>query len=268
MEAILQRIASSGLNIPHLLITGGSLLAALLLIGILGRIIFSGGTTLSRSLSSSIAIFYIYAVAVVLFVFQTPLKAYVAPLPFVSLQADTMIFFSFTTSQFPAICTELVNMILLAFLVNLADQWMPRGKNVFTWLLFRILTVVISMGLHLLATGLLSYFVPQGIMEYSAVILLCVLLLMLVTGALRLLVGLALTAVNPIIAGLYTFFFANIIGRQVTKAVLTTAILSGTLVILEHFGITALSIAAAGLIAYLPLLILLLIVWYLVGKFL
>ena len=92
-------------------------------------------------------------------------------------------------------------------------------------------------------------------------------MLLLLTGALKILVGALLTTVNPIIGGLYTFFFATVIGKQISKATLTTVILAGLIIALKYAGVTVISIASAALIAYVPILILLMILWYIVCKF-
>ena len=155
-------------------------------------------------------------------------------------------------------------MIILAFLVNLADGWLPRGKNIFTWVFFRCLTVVIAFFLHLLVVGLFSTYLPDGIVTYAPTILLALLILMLLTGALKLLVGVLLSSVNPLIAALYTFFFANIVGKQITKAVLTTALLTALVLALNYAGFSVISISTAALMAYLPFLAILILLWYLV----
>ena len=124
------------------------------------------------------------------------------------------------------------------------------------------------MILHLIVTGLLTKYLPEGLVTYAPTILLAVLALMLLTGALKFLVGIVLSTVNPLVAALYTFFFANAIGKQVTKAVLTTAILTVLVWILQNIGIFTISIASAALLAYIPFIVLLLALWYVVGRLL
>ena len=158
-------------------------------------------------------------------------------------------------------------MVILAFLVNLADGWLPKGKNIFSWLFFRCLTVVIGYLLHLIVVGLFATYLPEGIVTYAPVILLGLLVLLILTGALKVVVGAVLTTVNPIIGGLYTFFFANIVGKQITKAVLTTAILTALIIALQYFGIAVISITTAAMIAYIPFGIILIVLWYIVYKF-
>ena len=268
MEKFLETIASYGITLPNYLLTAGIVVIGLLLLGILGRLLFGKHSTLGGAASSVIGIIMIYAIAIVLHALEVPVQNYLAPLPLISIQGESLHFFSFTASEFPAICTQLVNVIILAFLMNILDRWIPKGKNIFLWLLLRIVTIALAMVLHLIVTNLLLMFLPEGIMAYSSIILLAVLLLMLLTGALKFLVGLALTTVNPIIAALYTFFFATIVGKQITKAMVTTAILAGIVFTLEYFGLAVISIAAAALVAYIPLVVVLLLIWYFMGRFL
>ena len=91
-------------------------------------------------------------------------------------------------------------------------------------------------------------------------------ILLLLVGSLKFIFGALLTTVNPLIGAFYTFFFATLVGKALTKAILTTAILSGLILVMNYLGCAAVSIAAAALIAYIPLLLVLLVVWYLVSK--
>ncbi len=256
-------INSHNIDLWYLMKVGGLMLIGLLLLGAIGRFAFGKRSVLNGAVSSAIGILFIYAVTVFVKQFYPQLDAYLSPLPFVSIQGDQMRFFSFAGSDYLTISGQLLNMVILAFLVNLVDGWLPHGKNVFSWFFFRCLTVVIAIVLHLIVTGLLTTFLPQGILQYAPVILLAILVLMLLTGALKVVVGALLTTVNPLIAALYTFFFANLIGKHVTKAVFTTLILSAIVFALNYAGIAVLSIASAVLMAYLPFLIVLVALWYL-----
>lgn len=266
MDAIITYFNSLGLDFMSLLKTAGVLLLGLLLVSTLGRFVFGKRSVLNNAVSSAIGILFIFAVSVVLKSAGVQLGQFLAPLPYASISGDSLVLFSFEGADYTVICSQVLSMIILSFLVNLVDGWLPKGKNIFSWLFFRCLTVVIALLLHLVVTGLFAAFLPEGIVTYAPTILLAILILMLLTGALKLLVGVILTSVNPLIAALYTFFFANIVGKQITKAVLTTALLTGLVVLLQHLGIGLISIASAALIAYIPFVILLVILWYIVYR--
>ena len=152
--------------------------------------------------------------------------------------------------------------------MNITDGWLPGGKHLFSWVFFRTLAVILALILHLIVTGIIAALLPDGFAPYAHMILLILLVLMLLTGSLKLLVGILLTTINPLIAVLYTFFFAHMIGKQITKAVLTTGILAGLILVLQQIGITAISVSGLVLGAYIPIIALLLLLWYIVGKLL
>lgn len=266
MESIVSYFAGIGIDFWSFLKFAGILLLGALLISSISRFIFRKQTLLGSAVSSSIAIIFIYVVMVLILTVVTELRFLVTPLPFASISQDSIRFFSFEGASYAQIASQLLSMIILAFLVNMVDSWMPRDQHLLKWLLWRCLTVAIGFIMHYLATWLFNRYLPQVIVLYAPAILLAILVIMLLTGALKLLVGLLLTTVNPVIAALYTFFFATIVGKQLTKAVLTTAILSGVIFLLQDMGIGALSLAAGALIAYVPFLIVLVLVWYLVCR--
>ncbi len=267
MESIVNYFAALNLDIFEFLKAIGMLIAALLALALVGRFVFGKRSALILAVSSAIGILFIYAITVVLGGAGEDFQKFIAPLPFVTIENDSMILFSFQ-ADYTVICTQVLSMIILSFLMNLADGWLPTGKRILGWVFFRCLGVVIALILHLVVTGLLTNYLPEGLVTYAPVILLAILVLMLLTGALKFLVGLVLTTVNPLIAALYTFFFANVVGKQITKAILTTGILAGLVLVLEKMGIVAISIASAALAAYIPLIILLVVLWYIVGKLL
>jgi hypothetical protein len=269
MEAIitfLEGILPEGFQVESFLKMALFLVAGLAIFGVLGRFVFGKGSVLSRSVSSAIAILFIYVITIVIHSLGVDLHFLLSPLPFIEIEGDYLHFLIYDKTQYPLICNQLLTMIILAFVANLADSWLPKGKNIFAWFFFRCLSVIIAMVLHLIANAILAAFLPEGLLTWAPVVLLGLLVVMLLVGALKLLVGLVLSTVNPVIGALYTFFFANIIGKQISKAVLTTAILAGIVALMHYLGIAAVYIASSALAVYIPLLIILLLLWWLIGK--
>ena len=268
MDSIINYFSSMGLDFWYLLKIGVILLLGTFLISIFGRFIFGKRSALNNAVSSAIGILFIYAVTVVVKSFGVQFQSLLAPLPYVSIDNDQLILFSFAGADYTVICAEVLSMIILAFLMNIVDGWLPSGKSIFTWIFFRCLSIVIALVLHIVVTGLFTAYLPEGIVTYAPTILLALLILMLLTGALKILVGLVLSTVNPLIAALYTFFFANAVGKQITKAVLTTALLTGLVLLLHYVGVSVISIASAALIAYIPFILILVVLWFVVCRIL
>lgn len=188
-------------------------------------------------------------------------------MPFVSFSDSSMNLFVFRNAHYTILCSQLLSMVILGFLANLLDSWIPSGKNIFLWLLSKCTTVIGAIILQLLVNWLIARYLPQGLITYAPVILLALLILLVLVGALKLLVGTILASVNPIIGAFYTFFFATLVGKAITKALLTTAFLTGIVLALNYIGCYSISIATVALIAYIPLVILLAFIWYMINKF-
>ena len=265
MDLFMNWFQNLDLDLRSYAVAGGILIFAMLLTGTIGRLAFGKRSVIGGTVSSSIAILFIYALTFVLSCAGAEAQKLVAPLPFVTILESTVYMHSFQ-GDLSYICNELLNMVLLAFSVNLIDSWLPRGKNLFVWILMRALTVCLGLVLHLIVLHLFKTYAPADIQVYAPGILLGILALLILTGALKLLVGVILVSVNPIVAALYTFFFANIFGKQITEAVLTTALLAALVFLLNYLGIFAIVIIESALIAYIPFALILIVLWFIANK--
>lgn len=266
MDDILSILRSVNVDPEVFLKTAAILGLGSLLLGTVGRVAFGKKSGFSHAVSSAIGILFVYAVAVVIYSAFTELKGYLPSLPYASFQGTRLVLFSLSNSHYTHICTQVLSMVILAFLANLLDSIIPSSKNIILWLLAKCLTIVGAIALKILVNWLLAKYVPQGLATYAPTILLGLLVLLLLVGALKVVVGALLSTVHPLIGAFYTFFFATFVGKALSKATLTTIILTGVLFALNYVGCTAISIASAALIAYIPLLIVLALIWYVVNR--
>ena len=268
MENIVEFFQNVNFDVDSYWKASSILLIGSVILGLIGRFVFGQKSILNVAVSSSFGILFIYAFSIFLSNCGIQQSFLNSPLPFVTLTKDTLLLMDFSNVHYTTLASEILNMIILAFPVNLADSWLPKKKNLFLWLLFRLLTILIGYLMYIVLNWIFLNYLPISITTYAPVVLLAILLLMLLTGTLKITIGALLSTVNPIIGGLYTFFFANIIGRAITKAVLTTGIIIGLIIGLRYIGIVAISIISAALLAYLPVLILIIIMWYLLTSIL
>lgn len=271
MEEIFNEIAANGFDISTFLTAALIFAGGSIILGFLGRLFFGPDSPLANAVSSAIGILFIYIATVAVITIGGKLEQFyqfLSPLPFVSIEGHELRFFVFEGASHQVICQQLLSMVILSFLVNLLDTWLPRGKHVVTWFIWRCITVILSILAHWFVSGMIDALLPDVIAQNASTILLGILVLMLAVGALKFLVGAAIAMVNPIIGALYTFFFANIIGRQLSKAVLSTALLTALVWAMNSFGISVLSISPAALTAYLPFLAILVVVWYVCNRIL
>lgn len=241
---------------------------AALVLGFLFRMICGKASSLNHSVSSAISLLCVYAVTVFIYSMGSSLSFIITPLPFVELKGEYLQIFPVMDADLTLLSAQILKMIVLAFLMNLLITWLPKGKNVFSWLFFRFLAVVLALCLHYVIHLILVSILPESFMEMAPAVLLGVLVAALLLGCLKLLVGGVLSILNPILGVFYTFFFANIVGKQLTRAIITAAILTALAWLLNYFEITVICIASVTLITYLPVIIVALVLWYVIGKLL
>ena len=266
LQTMLDTVQSIELDSMTFLKDFGIVCAVVLVLGFLGRMIFGRRSDVNHAISSAIGILAVYILGVFLYGTSHILAGLLASLPFVAVQDGMLALFSFTGADFQEVCAMLVRMVMLAFLVNLLDMLLPKGKNLFTWLLFRLITVLLAVLCQGLIVWLSETYLPAALVLYAPMILLGILVAMLLLGALKLFVGIALATINPIIGALYTFFFSSLVGRQLSKAVLTTALLSLLVHGLNCVGYTVISLVTISLWTLLPVILVLLILWYLINQ--
>ena len=240
-----------------------------LILGVMGRLVLGKRSSLNSSVSSAIGILFIYALTVVIYTFHPwNLEVLLSPLPFANFSGDYLILLPITDIQFPALCTQVLSLIVLAFLVNLVDTLAPKGSNLVTWLLLRLATMGLCMGLHLVVNWAFRTYLPNVLVTYAPMVLLLILCLCLLSGVVNLLLGMVIAVTNPFLGAMYTFFFSNIVGKQVSKAVFSSGIICVILYLLDIFGYTVIGISAAALLTYIPLALILLVLWFLIGSIL
>lgn len=257
------------LDLPSMLKFVLFLAAGALVVALLSRLIFGRRSAWNHAISSAMGILIIYVVTVAVYTFQPGnLSSYLSPLPFIQFSGSNLYFLSFRDAGIDTLCENILSLLILAFLVNAIDCLIPRGKRIFGWYLLRFLSVAVAIGLHYAVNLAAHTFLPGVLVTYAPIILIGILLAMFLLGVLNVLLSLLLIAVNPILGGIYAFFFSNILGKQLTKSMLTTVLICALFFALSCLDISVVCISADALVAYIPLLIVLLVLWYLIGHLL
>ena len=244
------------------------LAGGMLVISIIGSLIFGKRSTLNAAVSSAIALVFMYLANVAIYSAGLEWSSLLSPLPFVEFHGDHLVIFPILSSSFNDICTPVLDLVILAFVMNLIQTILPKGKNLITWYFWRFVSLALGFVVLYVVNLLVDAFVPAAVMQNAPMVLLVILVAALLLGALKLLVGGLLAFINPLLAALYTFFFATLVGKQLSKAILTTALLTALVCLLNYLQIASVFIAAAALIAYIPLLIIALVLWYVIGHIL
>lgn len=244
----------------------GILVVAFLLLSSMFRFLFGKKAQIGKAITSAMEILCLYMICIVIYSFGLHWDLFINPLPFMTLEGETLHLFPILDASFSDLCTQVLQLLILAFLVNLMNSIIPEGKKLLPWLLLRVGTVVLALFVNYFTDGLLNQWLPQGLASIAPIVLIAVLLVLILLGSMKILVGAALTIANPVIGVLYTFFFSNFIGRALARSVLSTAFIAGLVVLLNSMNLVAISIKTASLLAFLPFLLLLILLWYVVDR--
>ncbi len=243
--------------------------AASLVLGGISRLVLGKRSSLNHALSSVMAVLFIYTLTVVVYTFKPwNLDILLSPLPFTTFSDHYLIVHPITDLTFPALCTQLLSLLILSFLINLVDTLIPEGEGAVGWLLLRLITVLGSFGLHLLVSWAFRTYLPEALVTYAPMVLLGILLILLGSGVISLMLGLVIAVTSPFLGAMYTFFFSNIVGKQISKAIFTGGVICGILWLMEHFGLVVILITPAALLTYIPLALILVGLWFLIGHLL
>lgn len=246
----------------------GILVFGILLISSLTRFLFGKEAQVNLAVTSAMEILCVYVINTVIYALGLQLQQFITPLPFVTMVEDYLLIFPILSAEFTDICQHILKLLIIAFLVNLINEFIPKGEHVLTWFLLRFITVVLAVTAIYFVELALNTYLPQGFADIAPTVLLCVLVALVLLGSLKVFVGAAMAFLDPIVAALYTFFFSSFVGRALAKAMVSTALLTALIVVLDYLGIVVVHIAAAVLTAYIPLLLVVLVLWYIVGHIL
>ena len=243
--------------------------AASLILGILSRVVLGKRSSLNHSLSAVMGILFIYVMTAIFYTFKPwNLDLFLSPLPFATFSGHYLVIHPINALEFPALCEELLSLVILAFLVNLLDTFIPNGENFVSWLLLRLITILGCFALHFLVCWAFHTYMPGIIEDYAPMILLILLAVFVFSGVLTMILGLVISITNPFLGAMYSFFFSNVIGKQISKALFTTLVICVILYLMAMFDLVVIIINAQALLTYIPLAIVTVLLWFLIGHLL
>ena len=243
-------------------------IVSILVVGGIFRLCFGQGSVLNTSISSAIEILCLYTINVLIYSFGTKLQFLFTPLPFVSVSDDCLHIFPIFDASFREIIGEIVTMMVLTFLMNLLESWLPKGKKVWSWFFFRFLSLAIALCVHYCLSIFLAMVCKEDVLTLIPLILLGIVVLAFFFGCLKAIAGEALSMIDPFLSLFHGFFFKQETGKHLMRAIVTTILLTILVVILNYLSYTSISIAAVAMVTYIPVIFFGLVLWYVIAQFL
>lgn len=232
-------------------------------LGFVFRLFFGAKCTINRSISGFFGVLSVYAVTVVVYTLQPwNLTQYLSPLPFAIFRNDILIITSSVRTDLSLLSAQLLSLVILCFIIHLLCFLLPSGQSFLGWFLFRTIAVVLAIFLNLTVNWALNTFLPDVVANYAPTLLLAVLVAALLVSLFNPLLCILFTVANPVLGLLYTFFFSNTIGKNLTRAVLSAALICGLFYLMEYTGFSIIDITTNALLAYAPFAAILLGAWF------
>ena len=268
IQQLIQRALPDGFDPSRYFISILVAIVSILILGGIFRLCFGKGSVINGAFSSAIAILCLYVINVVVYSFGSNLQILFAPLPFVEIGDGCLNIYPIFEADFTHICQQITSMLILSYLMNLLEHWLPKGNKIWSWYSFRALSLLLAICLNYCVNMFLNSVLPTGVWDRAPMILLGVLAAAFCLGVLKLLIGGALAFINPFLGLFYTFFFSKVAGKQLLRAIITTLLLTLLVCAMNHYGFTSIVIASVSILTYLPVIILGLLLWYVLAKLL
>lgn len=232
-------------------------------LGFVFRLFFGAHCLVNRSISGFLGVLFVYAVTVTVYTLRPwNLTQYLSPLPFAIFRQDILIITSSACSTVSLLSSQLLSLVILCFIIHLLNFLLPNGRSFIGWLFFRLIAVASAIFLNLAANWALNTFLPDVIANSAPVVLMAVLVVAILVSLFNPLLCILFTVANPVIGLLYTFFFSNTIGKNLTRAVLSAALTCGLFYLMEYAGFSVIDITHKALLTYAPFAAALLGIWF------
>lgn len=224
-----------------------------------------------RALSVSMNILLIYCIFMVCYVFNPlGIQDYLGRLhlPYIKFEEDKLLFLFSIHNTFPELCTQILGMVFLAFIVSQVFEFVPGNLTPLGMRTYRFIATLFSIGVYYgacrVVAKVISY-IPEKLLPFLPIALLGAFTLLFILGWMKRIMVKMLVLVNPTFDGLAGFFFNNRFGKHLTRAMYATFFLTLLAVGLEWALIREFTMTPAGLLDGIYAFICLLILWTLVG---
>lgn len=242
------------------------------ILALLARILLGKNSSLKFALSSGLSMIMLYAMCVIIFCFSPKdFTNYLNQLALgtfgVTENGDKVFALnSLRYHDLPELCYYILRIYLLAVMINMLGSYTPDKLKLLGWIVFRLFCLGVAIGLNYAVYKVIDMFMPFVFKQYAPMILLTILAFSFCMGFIKFLLGLLLTAVNPIFGAFYAFFFTNKFGKNMSRAIGSTLVICLMVLVFEHLGYSVIPIGPEALSSYIPFAISMFILWIIVGR--
>ena len=238
------------------------------ILGGLIRFLSGPESAVSKAISACIHIFFLYLIVIAVFALVPAFRSLLPPLPFLSVDGTSFSLWALSGLSSEAFFSALLRLFVLAVLVNLLEEFIPKGSKFLHWYFFRLITACAALGLYIGICALSDRYAPNFFGSWSGTILISFWLLIGILGLSKGMLILVAAVVNPILGVLFAFFFSNVVGKQFTKSIGTCLLAIALIYALQAEGVQGFVFSDFSLSTYGLCLLFVSVLLYLFGRFL
>lgn len=247
--------------------TLGFIIAAVFILAALIRVIADKASRYNHALASAMALLFAYMFLMLIHNESAPgfVKDALEILPLVTYENNKIALFSFSGANILDIFRQFLHTFILSFILIGLDDLIPDAKNGLAWIVLQVAIAFIAVFLYWGVIKGINYFLPGVLDSHAPLILGCILLFMVALGVMKVILGLLLVAVNPLLGAISAFFGTSPVGKALGKAALCALLLCAVAFFMGSNGLTTFQLADLNfVVCVLPMLVLLLL-WFVVG---
>lgn len=228
---------------------------------------FGKKTLLNLGVSGILNLLVIYLTAAIAYIHFPPLRAMFSELPFLSVTDQAVSLVDPFSLDLSVLAPVLLRLMILLFLVNMADSFGAGGKTMLSWLFFQCVTAGIALLAYTIITAGLSLILPSVLNRYAIIPVVIVVAIGLLMLCAKFIFTVVVSGGNPYFSAVYKFFTVNKGGSLFTVSALSFLFSLLLLSVLHMTGNTTLVYSAANTTGLGIILVLLLVALYIFGMF-
>lgn len=259
-----------GFNPNDLISFLGFVIAVVFILGVLIRVIHQKKSKYNHALASSLALLFAYTVLMWLHGgFLTDLvKDALEVLPLIDYDGEKVKLFQFAGNDAKTICAEYLHVFILSFILIGLDDLIPDAKNGFAWILLQMFITVVTLVLYWFVVNCIDHFFPDLLNTFAPLILVAILAFMALLAILKVILGLLLVAVNPLLGAISAFFSTSPVGQAVGKAALCAVLLFAVCIYMGNHDMSSFVLADMNFIVCVLPMAVIVGLWFVVGSIL
>lgn len=270
LSNIFECIFPEGYNPYSMISFLGFVIAVVFIAAVLIRIIHQKASKYNHALASAMALLFAYTM--LMWLHGGFLNDFVSEalkvLPLIEYDGENITIFRFALDKPFEVSAAYLYAFILSFILIFLDDLIPDAKSGLAWILLQMFITFLTLVFYWFVMKCIGHFMPDGLNQFAPLILVAILVFMILLGFLKVILGLLLVAVNPLLGAVSAFFSTSRLGQALGKAALCALCLCAVCIFLVNNGMGTFVLADMNfLVCILPMAVLVGL-WFVVGNIL